>query len=489
MLDKSRLEAILSDERVYDDPATLEQFSGDQSFVPRRRPDYVVYPETVEEVQQVVQLANETDMPVIPLSSGLNLHGAAVPDHGGILVNLSRMNTIVMMDEKNLFVMIEPGVTYEQLQDYLVKRGYRIMIPFGVPPKRSVLTSYLERDPVLAAPSFEYGNYLIMDTEIVLPTGELFKTGIWSTSDKPGGPMGPVRTVLFRLWTGAQGTLGIMTKMCVHIHRLINEHKVFFIAFDHLSDAIEPLKGIQRQEIGLECFLINAFNLAALTNQDWGIPSSFPSQKQPSASFAAMKEALPPWTLVICLQGAPRHPAEKIAYEEEALRELCERLNVNLRQSISQCPGLERTIADEILHPWGVLRKFNYRGSVHDLNFLSPLKKVPEMESTIMKVCSSKHYDCGSIGGYLLPVERGRGIHCEFDLHCDMANHEERERVKDIWLTSSEFLLNRGAYFSRPYGPWAEMVYRRSGNYTKTLQDIKAEVDPKSIMNPGKLCF
>jgi FAD/FMN-containing dehydrogenase len=489
MLENNTLVALLGEERVFDDPETLERFSKDQSFAPRRRPDYVVYPETVEEVQQIVQLANETNMPVIPLSSGLNLHGAAVPDHGGILVNLSRMNRIVMMDEKNLFVMIEPGVTYEQLQDYLVKRGYRVMIPFGVPPKRSVLTSYLERDPVMAAPSFEYGNYLIMDTEIVLPTGELFKTGIWSTGDKPGGPMGPVRTVLFRLWTGAQGTLGIMTKMGVHIHRLVKEHKVFFIPFERLSDAIEPLKCIQRQEIGLECFLINAFNLAALTNRDWEIPSSFPSHKQPSASFAAMKEALPPWTLVICLQGAPRHPAEKIAYEEEALRELCEGLTVHLRESIPQCPGLERTIADETLHPWGVLRKFNYRGSVHDLNFLSPLKKVPEMESTIMNVCSAKHYDCGFLGGYLLPIERGRGIHCEFDLHCDMSDNAEKERVRDIWLRASQSLVNRGAYFSRPYGPWAEMMYSRSGNYTKTLQDIKAEVDPKAIMNPGKLCF
>ncbi len=489
MLDRTKIVAIFSEDQVYDDLETLEQFSRDQSFVPQRRPDFVVYPESVEEVQKIVQLANETRMPVIPLSSGLNLHGAAVPDHGGIVVNLSRMNKILMVDEKNLFVLIEPGVTYEQLQDYLVERGYRVMIPFGVPAKRSVLSSYLERDPVMAAPSFEYGNYLIMDTEIVLPTGEIFKTGIWSTSDKPGGPMGPVRTVLFRLWTGAQGTLGIMTKMCVHIHPLINEQKVFFIPFENLSDAIEPLKCIQRREIGLECFLINDFNLAALANQDWTIPASFPSSEQRSTAFTTMQSELPPWVMVICLRGAPRHPAKKIAYEEDALREECEQLNIQLRESIPQCAGFERTITDQILRPWGVLRKFNYKGSVHDLNFMSPIKKVPEMEATIKHVCSSGKYDCDSIGGYLLPIERGRGIHCEFDLHCNPLNREEREHVMDIWLKSSESLLNRGAYFSRPYGAWAEMMYRRSGNYTRTLQEIKSEVDPNGIMNPGKLCF
>ncbi|MCK5186416.1 MAG: hypothetical protein KAR43_04725, partial [Deltaproteobacteria bacterium] len=65
----------------------------------------------------------------------------------------------------------------------------------------------------------------------------------------------------------------------------------------------------------------------------------------------------------------------------------------------------------------------------------------------------------------------------------------EKERVKQAWLKTSEALINKGAYFSRPYGPWADMMYRRSGNYTKKLREIKAEIDPNDIMNPGKLCF
>ncbi len=59
-----------------------------------------------------------------------------------------------------------------------------------------------------------------MDTEIVLPAGELFRTGLWSSGVKPGSPMGPVRAMLNRLWTGAQGTLGIMTKMNIKVEYL-----------------------------------------------------------------------------------------------------------------------------------------------------------------------------------------------------------------------------------------------------------------------------
>jgi hypothetical protein len=399
------------------------------------------------------------------------------------------MNQIPLLDEKNLMAVVEPGVTYAQLQEYLLVRGYRVMIPFGAAPGRSVLTSYLERDPVMAAASFEYGNALIMDTEIILPTGELLRTGVWSTADKAGGFMGPVRHLLYRLWTGAQGTLGIMTKMCIQIHQVIRAKKIFFLTFQHLADALGPLAGIQRREIGLECFLINAFNLAAMLADDWDVPDSFPTPRVPSSAFVRMKEELPAWTMVIVVQGAPRHPEEKIAYEEEALREECERLNVHITESIPGIPGLACVMEAELLRPWRVLKKFHYQGSVHDLNYAVPLKKVALMESVIKETCRSDGYNPADLGGYLLPVERGRAVHCEFDLHCDLSNLSEAATVKQVWLKASEALINRGAYFSRPYGPWAAMMYRRSGSYTRKLKEIKDEVDPNHIMNPGKLCF
>ena len=86
-------------------------------------------------------------------------------------MNLSRMNK-TEVNEEDWFVIVEPGVTYKQLQDNLLPRGLRLMVPLGIPPNRSVLSSYLERDPVMAAASFEYGNYLLMDMEIFLPDGE-----------------------------------------------------------------------------------------------------------------------------------------------------------------------------------------------------------------------------------------------------------------------------------------------------------------------------
>lgn len=486
---RKKLVDIFSSNRVIEEEKVLCGYAQDQSFTPGRKPDFVVFPQSVDEIQQVVRFANEMTTPVIPYSSGLNLHGAALPDHGGIVLNLSRMNNILEIDKDNWFVVVEPGVTYQQLQQVLLQNGFRLMIPFGVPPGRSVLTSYLERDPVMAAPSFEYGNFLILDTELVLPDGELFRTGLWASGGRPGGTLGPIRNHIFRLWTGAQGTLGIMTKMVIAIYPYIQEQRVFFLSFNNLTEAMEPLKRIQHKQIGTECFMLNRFNMAALLNDEWQVPDVFPSTPIPSHSFQKLQTVLPPWTLVLCLNGSPRYPEEKIAYEEKALKTIGEEMGLELKETLPGVGNLGGIIKQEILYPWSILKKFNYRGSVHDLSFKSPFKRVADMESLIGELCDTHGYNRSAIGAYLLPMERSRAVHCEFDLHCDPKDLRETRMVKNLWLQASEVLMNQGAFFDRPYGAWAEMVFRRSGNHTVKLKEIKREMDPRGILNPGKLCF
>lgn len=486
---KSDIAKIVGVDNVLDDRATLQRYAQDQSFVPMRMPDLVVFVQRVEQIQEIVKLANTTRTPLIPYSSGKNLRGATIPDHGGIILDMSRMNKIIEIDQDNLFAVIEPGVTYQQLQDELVSKGLRIMAPFGVMPKRSVLTSYLERDPVLAAPSFEDGNALIMDTELVLPTGDLFRTGNWASGGRPGAPNGPIRNTVYRLWTGAQGTLGIMTKMCVQVSFVPADRRIFFIPFKKLSEAIEPIRRIQRREIGTECFLINRFNLAALFSRDWSVPEEVPVAPTPSEDFSMLRDALPAWTLIVVINGPARRTQEKIAYEVDALCEVCDMMNVELRETLPRVPGAEHVIADELLRPWGILKKFNYRGSVHDLTFKTPLHNVSRVLDVVESLALRHGYPEGDIGVFVLPLERARAMHVEIDLHCPPDDCAERSLVKDLWLAASSELVNAGAYFDRPYGAWAPLMYGRAAAYTQMLKKLKSEMDPHNILNPGKLCF
>jgi hypothetical protein len=193
--------------------------------------------------------------------------------------------------------------------------------------------------------------------------------------------------------------------------------------------------------------------------------------------------------LTLCINGNIRRPDEKIAYESAALTEVCQGLNVQLLESLPNIPGAENVLARELVRPWSILKKFNYRGSVQDLTFKAPLQKTPGL-ATMFEGLARKHgYPENAIGMYVLPLERGRGMHCEFDLHCPGTDGAERQAVHCLWTEASAELLRSGAYFDRPYGAWAHMVYERAAGYGHMLKKLKQETDPNNILNPGKLCF
>ena len=110
---KDALIKIVGAENVIDDPAILDEYSRDHSFVPSRKPLIVVRPRNADEVQGIVKWANQTKTPLIPVSSGPpHFRGDSVPaSEGAVIMDLSGMKRIIMMDRRNRVALIEPGVT------------------------------------------------------------------------------------------------------------------------------------------------------------------------------------------------------------------------------------------------------------------------------------------------------------------------------------------------------------------------------------------
>ena len=133
--------------------------------------------------------------------------------------------------------------------------------------------------------------------------------------------------------------------------------------------------------------------------------------------------------------------------------------------------------------------KARYKGTSQDIFFITTMDRAGEFYQKVLEVCGRHNYPTREIGVYLQPLERGRACHLEFSFPCDLDSIHERDKLRELYVHLSEELITMGAFFSRPYGCWADMVYRRATTYTNTLKEVKKVFDPNSILNPGKLCY
>ncbi len=133
--------------------------------------------------------------------------------------------------------------------------------------------------------------------------------------------------------------------------------------------------------------------------------------------------------------------------------------------------------------------KGGIKGGSQDIFFLTTLDKTPEFIKTMYAVEEACRFPTSDIGVYLQPVHQGASCHCEFHLPFDRDNAKETDRMREFFTMASEALLKQGAYFSRPYGIWANMAYSHDAQTTAVLKKLKVIFDPNNVMNPGKLCF
>jgi FAD/FMN-containing dehydrogenase len=478
---------VVRPKNIVEDSTVIEKYSKDHSFVTKGNPLLLVYPEYKGEIQGIVKLANESKIPLVPVSSGPpRFHGDTVPCQDAIMVDFSRMKRIVKIDSQNRYAMIEPGVTYGELIPEVKKHGLKLSAPLLPRASKSVVTSRLEREPVLI-PKYQY-DYLdpLLTLEVIYGTGDDFRTG---SSSGPGtletlkadkvNPWGPGSIDFFRFVSGAQGTMGLVTWAITKAEVLPLLQKLYFIPIEDVKALAAPMNKLLKQRVVDECLAVNNVNLATILTEDW------------PGDFKELKANLPDWTIMVCVAGYQRRPEERVSIQEKYLRTICEDLGLKPQASLPGAEGKENTVLELLSNPWSKepYWKLRYKGSCHDIFFLTPLSQVSKFVYLMKGVVSKYHYPSDDVGCYIQPMVQGRGCHCEFNLPCDESNMEEMAVVQKLFMDASETLLKNGAFFSRPYGPWADMVYSRYPEGVTALKKLKDIFDPNHILNPGKLCF
>jgi FAD/FMN-containing dehydrogenase len=181
-----------------------------------RPPSVVVKPETTEEVQRVVRAASDTLVPLTVRVTGSNVGGLTIPPKDGAVVDLSLMSRILEIQDTDMYAVIQPGVTWEQLKARLEDEGLDLRLGYPLsPPDTSVMANcLLDGLGNLSLPFGSMGDW-IGGMEVVLPTGRVAQIGAPALSDVWFG-RGPIPSML-DLFVNWQSATGIVTRMALQL--------------------------------------------------------------------------------------------------------------------------------------------------------------------------------------------------------------------------------------------------------------------------------
>jgi FAD/FMN-containing dehydrogenase len=483
----SRLIDIVGNAGVMSHPVIGDTYSLDDRLILHNEPSLLVKPRNVDEVQKIILWANETQTPIVPLSSGEpHFHGDTFPSTPrSVMVDLSRMNRILKINRRNRLALIEPGVTYSQLLPALKDEGLRVVMPLLPRGNKSVLTSLLEREPVMS-PRYQWNlSEPLRSLEIVWGNGDKFYSGSgtlrgekdedWELGLVPITGPGPGQLDFYKLVSAAQGSMGIVTWASVKCEVYAELHKLFFVPSEKLDPLIDFMYRLLRFRFGEELFIINRTCLAYILANE-------------PDKIASLNHTLPPWIAVVGISGGQLLPDERIEAQEKDIQDLARQFSLEMLTSIEGCRGddLLEQIHRPSAEPYWKLR---YKGGSQEIFFLTTLDKTPGFITSMNSVAAERRYPISDIGIYLQPVHQGVGCHCEFILPFDRNDQAEVMRAEALFRDASHRLFEQKAYFSRPYGIWADMVYNADPMTTTVSKKIKGIFDPNHVMNPGKLCF
>lgn len=457
-MDISTLTRALGTEAVLTDPDAIESSSHDVWAVtakqllrgePPHRADAVVHATDESHVEAVLAWANDSGTPVTPRGLGSGVTGAADPVHGGVVLDLSGLTGVMELDETDLTVSVRAGTRGSTLEDELHRHGYTL----GHSPQSLALSSVGGWLATRATGQFssKYGGIedLVVGFSIVLPTGETVRlTGI------PRAALGPD---LRHLFLGSEGTLGVVTQVTLKVFPL-PEHRTFeALRFADVRSGVEAMRAIMRA--GLRPFLLRFYDPAetSLTMTEEGFEGCamfLGSEGQREVAEAEQRAGL---------RIATEHGGESLG-PAPVERWLEHRFDYAALEQILRAPGgVVETI--EVAHHWsGILDLYTDLTSA-----IAPLASV--------------------LGHFSHTYPQGTSLYLiMLGEEADAAAAEAR--LREIWDTAMRVCLRQGATIAHHHGiGLARLPYLTEalGESAAVLDRVKHALDPRDVLNPGKL--
>ena len=418
-------------------------------------PDVVVHPATTQEISQIVKLANEEKIPILPRGAGSGFTGGSLPIHGGIVLVLTRMNRILEIDTDNLVAVIEPGVITAHLQRKVEQVGL-----FYPPDPASKEFSTLGGNVAECAGGprcVKYGvtRDYVMGLTVVTPTGDVIKTGGRAIKNVVGYD-------LTRLIVGAEGTLGVVTEIILRLIPKPEARKTMLVALSSIEGAAEGVSTIIRGKIiptTLEFIDNSALNCIRQAGGDLGLPETTQA------------------VLIVEVDGA----ADQLDPQVARIQELLAPLGVlEVRVAATQ---------DESEAIWKVRRAISpslRRLNPHKFNedIVVPRSRVPEMIRALEKISARYNVPIVNFG------HAGDGnIHVNVMVDLDISGMGEtvEQVLKEIFTTTVALQGSVSGEHGIGTAKQPYIALELSSETLDAMRAIKKALDPLNIMNPGKI--
>lgn len=449
------IQEIVGTKYVYTDHDKIEPYAHDEVTGPEyvQYPEIVVLPENTEQIATIVKLANKELVPIVPRGAGTGLACGAVPFSGGIVISLERLDKILEVDSTNMFMVTEPGVTTEVVQKAAKEAGF---LYAGDPCSGD--SSFIGGNVATNAggnKAVKYGTTRrqIYGLEIVTPEGEIVTIGGKCVKDSTGYS-------LLHLLIGSEGTLGIITKIYLKLVPLPQNTMDLLAIFPDLTSAIQIVPKIMTA--GVTPVSVEFMdNLAIKCCED------FVHEKLPHSEDG--------YYIIVQIEGN----------DEELLEDQC----VTIDELCTANGAMSVLVADPT-RIWKARKCFAEADRARSLVYAAedlvvPMAAVPQTVQSVIEI--GKKY--------------GVTIHCaghagDGNVHANIlkeniGDEEWHKILSQIHQEIYQLVYSVGGKLSGEHG----IGYKRKALMTqftnpielKMMRAIKQALDPKLIMNPGKI--
>jgi len=464
----SDLAKIAGPEFVTTSRADLYIYSQDLTQAAPHWPEVVVLPKTVAEVQAVLRLANREKVPVTPYVAGGNIGGVAIPLHGGIILDLKRMDRIIEVNDTDMYALVEPGVTFGHIKAYLDKHHPDLVYTYAFsPPSTGVVTNAILQG--LDNLSFRYGaaSHWVSGVEAVLANGDIVRIGSGAVSDR-WAAIAPMPE-LAGLFLGWQGTTGIITKMAVNLWpRPKHVAGLSFTLMDHKA-AFELLRAVSRTRV-----------------PDDVIGTSFALSKASAAAMRHEKVHLYPAPV-----RQPGEPEFTVSVEVSGNTEDELRAKMKIVRAVVRDELKEFTIkiprprpSSYAGFPMQALPVLSGGGGLTWVGTYGPMSRWLE---TVERGCQLQDKWGIARTAYTRVMNEGHFIGLRWMLPFDKGDPELVRRIEGLCADQLDLVLEMGFVpYKTPVWAVRKIEQRAGPEWVRLHQKIKKLLDPNNILNPGR---